>query len=175
MSRVFLGLGSNCQALRHLGLALDALSDRYGKLDFSSVYQSKAVGFAGDDFLNLVVGLAADEPVATLSNWLKNLEARHGRRRDGAGSEHLPLDVDILTYDALVGEFDGVRLPRTEILQNAFVLQPLAEIAGDEFHPILQRSYRELWQAYPKQQSLWKVPFTWRGKLISPRADSSDI
>lgn len=169
MSRVFLGLGSNRQAEAHLQLALDALADRYGELELSSVYESEAVGFVGRNFLNLVLGLQTSEPVGVLSCWLKDLEDRHGRRRDGVGAAHLALDVDILTYDALVGTVHGVRLPREEILRNAFVLQPLAEIAGDEVHPEDGRTYAALWQAYPNAQKLWKVPFSWQGRSISPR------
>jgi 2-amino-4-hydroxy-6-hydroxymethyldihydropteridine diphosphokinase len=168
LSRVFLGIGSNRQAPRHVGLALDGLADRYGKLELSSVYESEAVGFAGDNFLNLVVALNTRDPVGSLSDWLKGLENRHGRRRDCRACP-LALDVDILTYDALVGEFAGVRLPRPELLKNAFVLQPLAEIAGDDSHPVTGRTYSDLWKAYRGRQKLWKVPFTWRGQLISPR------
>lgn len=169
MSRVFLGIGSNRQAERHLQLALDALAERYGHLDLSSVYESEAVGFNGDNFLNLVAMLETDESVEVLSAWLKALENRHGRRRDGAGSAPLALDVDILTYDAAVGTVGGVRLPRDEILKNAFVLQPLAEIAGDDLHPIAGQTYRSLWKQYRQNQKLWKVPFSWRGQWISPR------
>lgn len=173
MSRVFLGIGSNRQAERHLRLALDALAERYGELELSSVYESEAVGCSGDNFLNLVAGLETDEPVEALSTWLKALENRHGRRRDGAGAAPLALDVDILTYDFAVGTIGGVRLPREEILKNAFVLQPLAEIAGEEVHPVAGQTYRSLWKQYRQNQKLWKVPFSWRGKRISPRQPHS--
>jgi 2-amino-4-hydroxy-6-hydroxymethyldihydropteridine diphosphokinase len=53
-------------------------------------------------------------------------------------------------------------LPRDEILKNAFVLQPLAEIAGSDKHPETARSFAEHWDAYDKtRQKLWKIDFAW--------------
>ncbi len=62
-----------------------------------------------------------------LDRRLKFIEADNGRyapERKG-----LPLDIDVLLYDGLVGSFDGLQLPRAEILRNAFVLWPLALLA----------------------------------------------
>ena len=59
-----------------------------------------------------------------------------------------------------MGQFSGVTLPREEILENAFVLCPLAELAPEVLHPVGQRSYRALWQAYDQaSQPLSKVDF----------------
>ena len=78
------------------------------------------------------------------------------------------LDIDILTYDQCVGLVDGVALPRGEILFNAFVLWPLAEIAPDELHPLAALSYGELWQNYEhNRQALWPVSFHWRGSELT--------
>ena len=77
------------------------------------------------------------------------------------------LDLDILTWGDATGTLDGVELPRAEILKNAFVLRPLADIAPDELHPVCGESYRSLWQSYQKDQKLWPVDFTWQGRQIS--------
>ena len=75
---------------------------------------------------------------------------------------------DILTYDDAVGTFGGVQLPRDEILENAFVLCPLAELAPQRLHPRVQRSYQSLWDTYDRtEQPLHKVDFIWRGRVIS--------
>lgn len=166
MSQVFLGVGSNHQAGQNLQSALDALTERYGELVLSSVYESEAINSPGPNYLNLVVGLQTGESVETLFSWLRGLEHSHGRRREGPDRNRLPLDVDILTYDDRVGVFAGVRLPREEILTNAFVLQPLAEIASAAIHPSAGRTYGQLWADYRSKQKLWPVPFTWRGKDI---------
>ena len=54
MTTIYLGLGSNVDPQRNLCFGLDELSRRFGELVISPTYQSEAVGFEGDDFLNLV-------------------------------------------------------------------------------------------------------------------------
>lgn len=168
-ARVYLSLGSNIDRERHITAALDGLADAFGELTISSVYESEAVGFDGENFLNLVVGIDTDRPVAELSALLKQMEAANGRRRDVPKFSARTLDLDILTYDDVTGTIDGVELPRGEILRNAFVLLPMAEIAPETRHPLEGHTYRELWQAYERDQRLWAVPFTWRGQQVSPR------
>ena len=86
--------------------------------------------------------------MATLSTYLKALEDQHGRRRDTPRFSARTLDIDILTYDNVTGSVEGVLLPRQEILENAFVLWPLAELAPKEKHPVMGVSYAELWRSY---------------------------
>lgn len=169
MNRVYISIGSNQDTARHVRIALDALYARFGDLVISSVYESEAVGFEGENFLNLVVGLDTDESLANLADWLKAVEDRNGRQRNGPRYSSRTLDLDILTYGDRVGQPEGVELPRREILKNAFVLKPLAEIAPDELHPTEQRSYSTLWDEYSRDQRLWAIPFEWRGEVISPR------
>jgi 2-amino-4-hydroxy-6-hydroxymethyldihydropteridine diphosphokinase len=52
-----------------------------------------------------------------------------------------------LTYDALELDEPGIQIPRHEILVNAFVLRPLQDLAPDMLHPVVKKSYRELWRA----------------------------
>jgi 2-amino-4-hydroxy-6-hydroxymethyldihydropteridine diphosphokinase len=168
MSVVYLSLGSNIDRYRHIGAGLDALADQFGELRISSVYESEAVGFSGNNFLNLVVGIETDLTVAELSDLLKGIETAHGRQRSAPKFSSRTLDIDILTYDDWVGEHAGVWLPRPEITKNAFVLQPLAEIAPDRLHPQLKSTYEELWRCYDKSaQALWPVAFRWRDRQVS--------
>ena len=168
MSRVYLSLGSNIDRYRHISAALDALVADFGALDISTVYESEAVGFDGSNFLNLVVGVHTDLSIGDLSTRLKQIEDDNGRNRKGPKFSPRTLDIDILTVDDFVGEDSGVELPRDEITKNAFVLLPMAELAPDTPHPMLKRTYRELWQAYDQSaQKLWPVGFEWRGEEIS--------
>ncbi len=168
MARVYLSIGSNIDQRRHILACLDALAEHFGDLILSPVYESEAIGFGGDNFYNLVAGIDTDMPVASLSSLLHRIENDNGRRRDGPRFSSRTLDIDILTYNHRVGDIDGVRLPREEILENAFVLLPLADIAGDETHPEVNRTYRELWQGYDSSaQKLWPIDFEWRGNMIS--------
>lgn len=162
MSRVYLSLGSNIEREKYLRAAVAALESRYGMLLISPVYESEAVGFSGDNFFNLVVGLDTEKTVGVLASELRALEEAHGRDRQAPKFSARTLDIDILTYGNACGEIDGVRLPRDEILKNAFVLEPLADIAANDRHPETVRTFAEHWEAYDKQrQKLWGVDFEW--------------
>lgn len=170
MARVYVSIGSNIDRERYITAALDALDGWFDELIVSSVYESESVGFDGSPFYNLVVGVDTGLSVAELSVRFKQLEADNGRRRDVPKFSPRTLDLDILTYDDEVGRIDGVELPRGEILKNAFVLLPLAEIAPEVVHPVCGQSYEMLWRAYDRDQKLWPVNFTWQGRQISQAA-----
>lgn len=160
MPRVYLGLGSNIDRERHIRAALRELEERFGVLLISPVYESVAVGFEGDNFYNLVVGLDTDLSVGELSGLLRAIEDANGRVRVGPRFSGRTLDIDILTYGNACGEIEGVQLPRDEILKNAFVLRPLADIAGQDRHPATARPFAEHWDAYDQQrQKLWLIEF----------------
>jgi 2-amino-4-hydroxy-6-hydroxymethyldihydropteridine diphosphokinase len=168
VTRVFVGIGSNIDARHNIATALDGLHRCFGELLISRVYRSRAVGFCGDDFLNLVVGFDCRLDFAALLSTLRRLENAGGRCRDSSKFSARTLDIDILTYGDSVGSFDGVSLPREDITRYAFVLQPLVDIAADERHPALQQSYRSLWRRFDaSDQPLWPVDFVWRGRMIS--------
>lgn len=167
MAQVYVSIGSNIERERHVTAALDALADRFGALAISPVYESEAVGFEGDHFLNLVVGFATGLPVGELVSVLREIENANGRVRTGQRFSGRTLDIDILTYDDCVGDIDGVSLPREEILHNAFVLLPLADIAPQQRHPQAGLCYAELWRQYSRPQKLWPVDFSWRGEWVS--------
>ncbi len=168
MTTVYLGLGSNIERERYLAAGLDALQILFGELALSSVYDSPAIGFDGQPFLNMVVGVSTDMPLAEMAARLRHIETEHGRPPRAARFSARQLDIDILTYGDLAGHFAAVTLPRGEILENAFVLRPLAELAPRARHPVDGRSYAELWAAFDQgSQVLTRVDFSWRGRSIS--------
>jgi len=155
-----LSLGSNIEREENIRGALHALKAAFGDLVVSQVYESEAVGFAGAPFYNLVVGFETDQGVDELMDCFRRIEADFGRVRGGEKFAARTLDIDLLTYGDLVQERGRVVLPRDEILKYAFVLQPLAEVAGDERHPVSGQRYDALWAAFDKgDQRLWPVPF----------------
>ena len=171
MAQVYLSLGSNIDRYQHITAGLDALELVFGELEISSVYESEAVGFKGNPFLNLVVGGETNLSIAALSAVLKKIEDNNGRVRGGPKFAARTLDIDILTYDECNGVISGVQLPRDEIVNNAFVLWPLAEIAPNACHPVTKETYASLWSTYDMTlQSLRPVEFFWQGRLISPRS-----
>ncbi|GGC06562.1 2-amino-4-hydroxy-6-hydroxymethyldihydropteridine pyrophosphokinase [Marinobacterium zhoushanense] len=166
MTAVLLGLGSNLNRYANICAALDALQEHFGPLQVSRVFESEAVGVRADNYFNLVVALDSPLPLAALSAWLKSLEDSVGRERGQRRCEQ-PLDIDILCFGDSVGFFNGIQIPRAEILKNAFVLRPLAEMVPEWLHPEEQVSFAELWRAYRSEQKLWPIAFEWDGRPIS--------
>ena len=165
MARVFLGIGSNIERERYIVAGLDAMERLFGDFSHSSVYDSAAVGFDGQPFLNLVLCVETELELAELAKVLRKIELEHGRSIDATRYSARQLDIDILTYDDRVGMEDGVQLPRAEILYNAFVLQPLAEVAPDSVHPVAGKNYAQLWREYDQpSQQLQRIEFEWRGR-----------
>lgn len=162
MTSIYISIGSNIDAEQHIRGAIDVLREKYGELKISSVYESESIGFEGDNFLNLVVGLHTDQTVQEVLDTLHDIENRFGRDRSGPRFSSRTLDLDLLLYDDLVLQDQGIDIPREEITHNAFVLQPLAEIAPQLEHPQQKLTMQELWQQFDKtSQSLWPVEFRW--------------
>lgn len=145
---VYVGAGSNVEPLDNLRLARRELAERFGELEVSRVYRNPAVGFDGEDFLNLVFGFeTALEPLTLLGE----LEAIHdlaGRERSAAKYGPRPLDLDLLLYGSLVIDEPPLQLPREDILSYGFVLRPLAEMAPELPLPGDGRALGALWREY---------------------------
>lgn len=161
MALVYLSLGSNIDRDANMRAGLQALAAQFGKLRLSRVYESEAVGFDGENFYNMVVGMHTDLGVARLSKILKQIEDDNGRDRSGPKFGARTLDIDILTYGNLSGMIDGVELPRPEIYYHAFVLWPMAEIEPTARDPLQHKSYAQLWQEFTQDQAIWPVEFAW--------------
>lgn len=168
MTHVWLSLGSNVDRHKNITAALDALSLLLDDMVISRIFESESVGFAGRNFFNLVVGGKTSLGVGELTQKLKAIEDENGRVRTGPKFSPRTLDIDILLYGDAVGVIDEVDLPRDEILKNAFVLWPMAELAPALKHPLVQKSYDVLWAEYNKaSQKLWPIDFVWQSKTIS--------
>jgi 2-amino-4-hydroxy-6-hydroxymethyldihydropteridine diphosphokinase len=160
MARIYISLGSNINRAHNTRAGIEALEQAFGRLQLSSVYESEAVGFDGDAFYNMVIACDVDTGVFETNQILRDIEDRHGRDRSGPRFSSRTLDLDLLLYDDLVIDQDGLVLPRGEILKNAFVLWPLAEIAPGLKHPVTGKTYRELWDEFDKsRESLQPIDF----------------
>lgn len=167
MTRVYIGIGSNIERERHIAAALDRLDAEFGNLTLSPVYESEAIGFDGAAFFNLVAGIDSERPLAELAALLRAIEAGNGNPGNLPKFSARSLDLDLLLYGEHCGGVDGIALPRSDIVDYAYALWPLADIAGSELHPQLRISYRQLRQRFPAAQNLWPVSFVWRGRDLS--------
>ena len=79
MPRVWVSIGSNVDRERSIRGAVRLLRERFGPLLLSPVYESEAVGFDGDPFFNLVVGVDTDRSSAEVAERLLQIEQEHGR------------------------------------------------------------------------------------------------
>lgn len=154
MAWVYISLGSNIDREQLTRSGVAALRQRFGELQLSSVYKSVAVGFEGEDFYNMVIGLQTSEDANAVYKALRQIEDEHGRDRSGPRFSSRTLDLDLLLYDDLVMHEDKLQIPRDEILKRAFVLWPLAEIAAERVHPVVKQSYAELWEAFDKTKEV---------------------
>jgi 2-amino-4-hydroxy-6-hydroxymethyldihydropteridine diphosphokinase len=163
-----LGLGSNVDAETNLSSALDELLLQFHDLVLSSVFRSKATDGAAPDYLNMAVGVETDIALPELAKLLKKIEDKHRRDRSTPKPQHVTLDIDLLTYGDKAGSFNGIVLPRPEILTAAYVLWPLSQVAARKKHPALKQSYAELWQTFDKSRQLvTPVAFTWHDRILS--------
>ncbi len=157
---VWVSIGSNQDRDRSIRGAVGSLRRRFGELSLSRVYESNAVGFEGQPFFNLVVGFRTEEPVADLIAAFREIEDAFGRERGAEKFCSRTLDIDLLTYGGHTGTLDGCSLPRDEILRYAFVLRPLAEVAGGDPHPETGQTFADLWEAFERHhQPLIPVAF----------------
>ncbi|PPD43134.1 MAG: 2-amino-4-hydroxy-6-hydroxymethyldihydropteridine diphosphokinase [Methylobacter sp.] len=150
MTRGFISIGSNVEREQHISAGLKSLEQTFGKLVLSSVYESEPVGFSGNAFYNLVAGFDSGLDAKTIARLLRQLEFAHGRATDSKKFSSRTLDLDLLLFGDWVVNEDGLQIPRADIERYAFVLEPLAEIAPDLKHPVLQLSYAQLWANMPK-------------------------
>lgn len=175
MVRVYVSLGSNIEREKHLRGGLSDLRAAFGALDLSPVYESSAVGFEGEPFLNLVAAFDTDQSIEAVDAELSRIEERHGRVRGGERFAPRTLDIDLLLFGDHVQRRPGLTVPRDEILVYAFVLKPLADLAGEERHPLEGRSYAELWAEFDDPSQVLRPAAVLEDQMDTERPPSTVI
>lgn len=145
MAKVFVSVGSNVDREQHIALALDLLRARFGEIQQSSIYESASVGFDGDPFFNLVVAFDSDAEPRQIVSALHGIEGHCGRNRDEKRFGPRTMDLDLLLVGDRVMRDADIVLPHEEISSQAFVLRPLAEIAGERRHPVSGDTLAAMW------------------------------
>lgn len=164
---VFVGIGSNIDQEKYIRRSAQSLRKSFGEdcqLELSPVYKTKAVGFDGDDFYNLVARFYTQSSPFEVERQLKAIEHANGRQRNQDKFSARTLDIDLLLYDDEIIQSDNISVPRDEIEKYAFVLSPLADLAPDLIHPQTQKTIAEMWQTLSQKtdkQALEKIDFMW--------------
>jgi len=145
---VYVAAGSNVEPERNLGRALEELTREFPGARFSPWYRNRAVGFVGDDFINLAAGFDTALPAQAVRARLQAIERLCGRERGTRRWAPRPLDLDVLLYGDLVCDEGGLKLPRPDLLSRAYMLGPLAALAPEVMHPTAGKSIGELWRRF---------------------------
>jgi len=128
----YVGIGSNLEEPKsQVRLAFEELARIPGTdvVKRSSLYRSAPVGYADQpDFVNAVAQIETSLPASRLLTELKEIEARHGRRRSFKNAPRT-LDLDILLYGEVTMSLAHLTLPHPRMHERAFVLKPLYEVA----------------------------------------------
>ncbi len=142
---VYIGLGSNMGDRRaNLDKALELLSQRVTVLEVSSTYDTEPVDNINQPrFLNLACKVSTRlEPIGLLT-LLKGIESMMGRKQTGPNTPR-PIDIDILFFGKLVMDTEKLTIPHPRLIERAFVLVPLADIAPDLVHPVTGKTVLEM-------------------------------
>jgi 2-amino-4-hydroxy-6-hydroxymethyldihydropteridine diphosphokinase len=148
----YISIGSNINPQDNIPSSLIALKKYFGSLTVSSLYESDAVGFDGNVFHNLLVSFTSDEHITVIAETLRAIELAHGRTRNSQKFSARTLDLDLILYGDLIFHEGKLQIPREDIERYAFVLEPLAEIAATLHHPVLKKSYANMWANFDKNQ-----------------------
>jgi len=148
MPDVYVAAGSNIQPELNLRSAISALKRRLGDLRVSRAYRNQAVGFEGPDFINLVIGFETELTLTEVLSVLQAVEGLCGRPRKAPKFEPRSMDLDLLLYGDMVCATHAITLPRPDLINKAYMLGPLADLAPELVHPTLKQSIADLWKGF---------------------------
>ncbi len=144
MAKVWFSIGSNINREKNVKFAISHLKKKYGPVTFSPVYETKAVGFIGNDFYNLVGSFTTELSIHQLRDQFDRFEQQTGRIKTGHHFEDRTLDLDILFYDEIQYQDDRITIPHPDVVEYDFILLPLSELSPDFTHPILGETLKTL-------------------------------
>lgn len=167
-TKIYLSLGSNIgNRQEYLQNAINLLFERIGAvLKISPVYETPALGFEGEAFLNLVVIMTTELAPAELMTELLSIEKQLGRERNsGVGYQSRTVDIDILFYGDEIIKSEDLMIPHREIQNRKFVLQPLNDIEPTKQHPGLGQSIASLLVATIDDSLLKKTAISFQNPM----------
>lgn len=151
---IYLGVGSNINKKLNVNSCLNYFKSSFKYCQISPLYQSPSYGFSGNDFYNLVVKIKSHFDLVALKKWLMAVEDIHGRDRKHVRYSNRTLDIDILFYNDDVIEVSGIKIPRPEILTQAYVLKPLVDLTPELIHPQTDMPLNKHWQRLKENKTI---------------------
>lgn len=146
MNKAYLLTGSNMgDRLNYLNLAAEQLLlNACSILKRSSVYETAAWGKTDQPaFLNQALLIETIMPASSLLSLLLDIEKKTGRERIERHGPRI-IDIDMLLFNKEIITTGELTVPHPELQNRRFALMPLAEIANEVVHPVLQKSIGEL-------------------------------
>lgn len=142
---IYLGLGSNLGNRQgNLDRAIQMLAPSVDVSICSAVYDTAPVGILNQPrFLNMVCKGKTDLSPTDLLKFIKQIENKIGRKTGPINSPR-PIDIDILFYNKLVLETPLLVIPHPRLIERAFVLAPLADIAPTFKHAVNGKTISKL-------------------------------
>lgn len=145
-NELFILLGTNLGSrIENLEIAMCAIDLKIGKVTNSSkIYETSPWGIADQpNFLNQVLQVSTYLKAEKVLSLILKIEQEMGRKRELKWGARL-IDIDILYFGKKVISSQNLTLPHPFLHERRFTLVPLAEIAPDFTHPILQKNNKEL-------------------------------
>ncbi|MBP6888816.1 MAG: 2-amino-4-hydroxy-6-hydroxymethyldihydropteridine diphosphokinase [Candidatus Pacebacteria bacterium] len=145
MHIIYFGLGSNLgNKEENLYTAISQIDEEIGEVTaVSTFHTTKPVGYDDQpDFYNAACKAVTDLAPREVLDKVETIMRDMGRIRNIPNGPRI-IDIDILLYDDLVFEEEGLSVPHPRMLDRLFVLGPLCEIGDEVVHPVSKKKIEE--------------------------------
>ena len=158
MHDVFISLGSNMgNRLGYIKNAIDALKHKSQVTTVSPIYETSPYGNVEQgNFLNCAVYIKTVLPPFALLEYIHKVEKALGRERRIKWGPRT-IDIDIVFYDEIILNTLELTIPHPDMQNRLFVLKPLADIAPQQYHPVLKKSVKDLLESLHFDKDICKL------------------
>tara|TARA_B100000809_G_scaffold70139_1_gene67590 strand:+ start:2742 stop:3869 length:1128 start_codon:yes stop_codon:yes gene_type:complete len=145
--KIHISIGSNIgDKLKNLEKVIELIHLKIAVVEsISSIYKTEAIGFKGEDFLNICISIFSNEIPSYIMQNLLDIEKILGRVRNKKNKpESRIIDIDIIFIEDIVINTSLLQVPHPKMQNRKFVLKPLLEIDSKINHPITKESIPEM-------------------------------